>query len=302
MGCSPYFAATGAHPLIPMDISEATYLQVPPTSVLSTTGLIARRAIALQKHTEHINTLYSKVYSARLKAAIRFEKEHGRTIQDYNFKQGSLVLIRNTQIEKSLDRKMRVRYMGPLIVVSCNHGGAYIICELDGTVFHRPIAAFRIIPYFARKKLVLPKHFLDIDTARLRELETTDDIDDEENESPSSDTLVLNTPDFDNAQRIPDKQVSDVVVYIRPEFVPLIWNHTKNHKFRKYRLDSSVEQLWLFETGLQGAITTVIEIGPTQRPGEINDPSGFGNNMFDVGLKGCKFEYRIYGAYKLRAP
>ena len=302
MGCSPYFAATGAHPLIPMDISEATYLQPPPTSVLSTTDLIARRAIALQKRTEHINTLYSKVYSARLKAAKRFEKEHGRTIHDYDFKQGSLVLVRNTQIEKSLNRKMRARYMGPLIIVSRNHGGAYIICELDGTVFHRPIAAFRVIPYFARKKLSLPKDFLDIDTARLRELETTDDIDDEENEPPSSDMLVLNTQDSDNAQRIPDELVSDVVVYIRPEFVPLIYNRTKNHEFRKYEFDSSVKRLWLFETGLQGAITTVIEIGSAQRPGDIQDPSGFGNDMFDAGLKGCKFAYRILGAYKLTTP
>ncbi|KAJ6618390.1 hypothetical protein B0H10DRAFT_1248119 [Mycena sp. CBHHK59/15] len=26
MGCSPYFAVTGTHPLLPLDISEATYL------------------------------------------------------------------------------------------------------------------------------------------------------------------------------------------------------------------------------------------------------------------------------------
>jgi hypothetical protein len=64
MGCSPYFAVTGSHPLIPLDISEATYLQPAPYSVLSTTDLIACRAIALQKRTQDINRLYSKVYSA----------------------------------------------------------------------------------------------------------------------------------------------------------------------------------------------------------------------------------------------
>ena len=42
MGCSPYFAVTGAHPVLSFDISEATYLQPTPTSVLSTTDLIAR--------------------------------------------------------------------------------------------------------------------------------------------------------------------------------------------------------------------------------------------------------------------
>jgi hypothetical protein len=48
MGCSPYFAATGTHPLLPFDIAESNYLLPPPDSVLSTTELIARRAIALQ--------------------------------------------------------------------------------------------------------------------------------------------------------------------------------------------------------------------------------------------------------------
>jgi hypothetical protein len=44
MGCSPYFAVTGTHPLLPFDISEASYLLPPPDSILSTTDLIARRA------------------------------------------------------------------------------------------------------------------------------------------------------------------------------------------------------------------------------------------------------------------
>jgi len=41
MGCSPYFAVTGTHPLLPFDIVEASYLLPPPNSVLSTTDLIA---------------------------------------------------------------------------------------------------------------------------------------------------------------------------------------------------------------------------------------------------------------------
>jgi hypothetical protein len=175
MGCSPYYATTGSHPLIPLDITEATYLQPPPDSILSTTDLIARRAIALQKRSDDLFTLHSKVFAARRNAALRFEKKHEKTIRDYDFKRGSLVLVRNTKIEKNLNRKMRPRYLGPLIVISRNKGGAYIICELDGTVLHRPIAAFRVIPYFARKSLPLPEEFLDIDTNRLREMEQSND-------------------------------------------------------------------------------------------------------------------------------
>jgi hypothetical protein len=190
MGCSPYFAVTGSHPVLPFDIVEAMYLQPAPDSVLSSTDLIARRAIALQKRSHDINKLYDKVYDARRQAAMRFEKEHDRTIRDFDFKRGDLVLMRNTQIEKALNRKMRPRYLGPLIVISRNFGGAYIVSELDGTVFHRPVAAFRLIPYFPRNAIPIPDDIIDIDTARLRELETTAIADDDgPNEALPEDTL-----------------------------------------------------------------------------------------------------------------
>ena len=49
MGCSPYYVATGTHPLLPLDIVEATYLLPPLESILSMGDLIVRRAIALQR-------------------------------------------------------------------------------------------------------------------------------------------------------------------------------------------------------------------------------------------------------------
>jgi hypothetical protein len=182
MGCSPYFAVTGSHPLIPLDISEATYLQPPPDSILSSTDLISRRAIALQKRSHNLENLYSKVYSARLEAAKRFEQVHQRTVKDYNFERGDLVLMRNTQIEKALNRKMRPRYLGPLIVVARNFGGAYVLCELDGAVLHHPITAFRILPYLAQKSIALPPSFVDITEERLEELRATTEIDDDPDE------------------------------------------------------------------------------------------------------------------------
>ena len=86
MGCLPYFAATGAHPLLPLDIAEAMYLLPPPTAPLSTTDLIAARAVALQKRHAHLTALHAKVMSLRVQAAIRFEQEHAVTIRDFNFK------------------------------------------------------------------------------------------------------------------------------------------------------------------------------------------------------------------------
>ena len=182
MGCSPYFAITGTHPLLPLDIAEANYLIPPPTRPITTEELITRRAIALQKRRSQLAELHDKVHSARLKAAVRFEQEHFNTIRDFDFKLGDLVLIRNTAIEKALNRKMRARYLGPCIVISRNRGGAYIISELDGAVFDRPIAAFRVIPYFARKTLDLPPlaELIDITQSRLEHLEDSDMTDPEE--------------------------------------------------------------------------------------------------------------------------
>ena len=192
MGCSPYFAATGTHPLLPVDIAEANYLLPAPDSPISSTELIVRRAITLQKRREQLSALREKVYEARIQAADRFEKEHSHTIKQFDFRLGDLVLVRNTAIEKALNRKMRPRYLGPLIVISRNRGGAYILAELDGSVFDRPIAAFRVIPYFARRKIDLPPldNLLDISRQRLTELENTDNTELDDNSPDDTDFLL----------------------------------------------------------------------------------------------------------------
>ena len=197
MGCSPYFATTGTHPLLPLDIAKAMYLLPPPDAPLSSTDLISWRTVALQKRRSHLAALASNVYTARIRATIRFEQEHAATIVKYDFRLGDLVLIRNTAIEKSLNCKMRVRYLGPLIVISQNKGGTYIVSELDGSVFNQPIAAFRVIPYFACQQIDIPPldKLIDISARRLRELEdstaadpnnNSDDLTDEEEAPPDS--------------------------------------------------------------------------------------------------------------------
>ena len=84
---------------------------------------------------------------------------------------------------------MRPRYVGPMIIVSRNRGSAYIICDLDGTLVHAPVAAFRVVPYFARHELNIPdlEDHIDVSTTRLRELErsTSADPDDPEIAEPA---------------------------------------------------------------------------------------------------------------------
>jgi hypothetical protein len=131
-----------SHPLLPLDIAKSNYLLPPPAAMLSSIELIAQCAISLQKHPAQLAKLHHKVYNAWVEAAVQFEKEHSHTVRDFDFKLEDLVLIQNTAVEKALNRKMCPRYLDPLIIISWNWGSAYIITELDGSVFHHPVAAF----------------------------------------------------------------------------------------------------------------------------------------------------------------
>ncbi|ETW76611.1 hypothetical protein HETIRDRAFT_327968, partial [Heterobasidion irregulare TC 32-1] len=102
-----------------------------------------------------------------------FKQQHLATLCNFNFHQGLLVLMRNTAIEKALNQKMHPQYLGLLLVISRNRGGAYILAKLDGSVFDQPVAAFRVIPYFARRSLKLAdlEALLDISQEHLQAME-----------------------------------------------------------------------------------------------------------------------------------
>jgi hypothetical protein len=84
-------------------------------------------------------------------------------------------------IEKSLNRKMRTRYNGPYVVLTRNRGGAYVICELDGSVLDQPLAAFRVIPYFARKHIEIPYGALDVHLERIETMHASASLGDDDN-------------------------------------------------------------------------------------------------------------------------
>jgi hypothetical protein len=106
MGCSPFYAVTGVHPILLFDIMEANYLLPPPDSLLSTKDLMVQCAIALQKRTDNLSQLCNRVHGHHNCTVIKFEKDHAATIHDFDFKASMLVLIWNTTIKKALNRKM----------------------------------------------------------------------------------------------------------------------------------------------------------------------------------------------------
>ena len=155
-GYSPYYMVHGVHPLLPFDILEASYLSPPQDFGISTEDLIALRASQLAKRPEDIEDMRDTVSESRRKNIEQFEKRHNSRITDFDFKPGALVLVRNSRIEESLNRKTKPRYIGPMVVVRKTIGTSYIIAELDGSQSQLRVAGFRLIPYFPRTSTSIP--------------------------------------------------------------------------------------------------------------------------------------------------
>lgn len=201
-GCSPFFMVTGAQPVLPLDIQEATWLVELPDRMLTTEELIGFRARALSRHKVHVEEMRARVSKIKRDALARWEQKSRYKIKSFSFKPGDLVLVRNSGIEQSLNRKMLPRYLGPMIVIARKRGGAYILAEMNGNVSQWQIAAFKVIPYFARRNIKLPANIhevIDQTAESLKEImDKEEDPEDEEYVYEDIDDMdfdILDEPD-----------------------------------------------------------------------------------------------------------
>jgi hypothetical protein len=143
----------GVKSIFPFDLAEVTFLvPLPGCMMLLNMDLIAWHARQLQKYIEDLDTIKDKVLKVCFKSTHNFEVRFHASIKDHDFVLGTLVLVHNSKIEYKLSKKMKLWYLGPMIVVCCMKGGPYLLAELDGALSKLQYTAFCIIPYFPRSE------------------------------------------------------------------------------------------------------------------------------------------------------
>ena len=171
MGHSPFYNAHGTEPLLPFDITEATFMLPSTTAKLSTSDLLGLRACQLAKREEDLAKMHDNVVKARFTSVAQFDKQFKSTTHNYNFQASDLVLVLNKALAQESNAKCKPRYFGPMIVICHTAGGSYHLVEIDGGVSKLRFVAFHLIPYLARskKKILVTKFVNQKDLAELED-------------------------------------------------------------------------------------------------------------------------------------
>ena len=167
-------------PVLPFDLTEATFLVEGFRRGMTSEELLALRIRQLLKKESDLEHAAEVLQQSRLRSKEEFERRYSRRIKKSIFQPGDLVLVRNTRVEKELNRKTKPRYLGPFEVVRQTKGGSYVVREMDGATRSQGIAAFRMLPYYPRDGSDLPKAELDEVISSLDQDQDDDGSDDED--------------------------------------------------------------------------------------------------------------------------
>ncbi|EKM48043.1 uncharacterized protein PHACADRAFT_109473 [Phanerochaete carnosa HHB-10118-sp] len=188
-GFSPFYLLHGIYPVLPFDLAEASFMVDGFKSGMSSEELLTLRIRQLEKKPEDLAKASEVLQKHRFRSKDQFEQRYRTRMFRDSYTPGTLVLVRNSHVEASLDRKTKDRYMGPYEVVRQTRNGAYVLQELDGTPWRQAVAAFRLIPYISRSD-----KYLDQILGRIQPTSNED--------SSSSDSSETDSEEASNPPRI----------------------------------------------------------------------------------------------------
>ena len=187
-GFSPYYLLHGVHPALPFDLLEASFLVEGFTQEMSDEDLLALRIRQLEKKPQDVRQAADTLRLHRLQSKEQFEKRFKTRLVRNSYPPGTLVIVRNTEVEKSLDYKHQDRYLGPYKVVRRTLGGSYVLSELNNAIWRQKVAAFRILPYISRTDAqleMLAEHSSDSEEENAQLSQASSEESESENESSS---------------------------------------------------------------------------------------------------------------------
>jgi hypothetical protein len=103
----------------------------------------------IERRPEDLRQAAKTLKKARFKSKLEFEQKYHLRMYKKLFNPGDLILVRNTQIEKELNRKTKPWYLEPFVIERQTKGGSHILKEMNGTLSRHDVAAFRLIPYIS---------------------------------------------------------------------------------------------------------------------------------------------------------
>lgn len=102
----------------------------------------------------------------------------------------------------------------------------------------------------------------------------------------------------------PPESPTDAVLSMHPDpYIPWILSGTKTHEFRRFRLPTSVRNLWLYTVSPVSAIQYRLVVAPYKsRDTGVLPESGAGNREFNRGSSGYQYGYEILEVWELDEP
>jgi hypothetical protein len=141
----------GVEPLFPFDITDQTWYALEWDKVRTSEELLALRMRQIARRDEDIIAASKKSLISRTKSAAYFFEKHKNRIVTGNYEPGTLVLVYNEYLDNQFGKKGLPRWNGPFVVIQKRPSGAFVLAELDGSVWRKPVAASRVKLFHTRK-------------------------------------------------------------------------------------------------------------------------------------------------------
>jgi hypothetical protein len=150
-GYTPYYLVYGQHALHPFDILDWTWHALDWSGIQTTEELLRVWIMQFVWRDEDIGKASMKQQALRQKVADYFYKKNKNHIVTGNYEPGTRVLVYNKFMDNQHGLKGHLRWSGPYVVVQKRPLGAFMLAELDGNVFKKPIAALRVKLFYTRE-------------------------------------------------------------------------------------------------------------------------------------------------------